>query len=361
MKKLKTKKPKLKKPSIKVLRRRKTIEEKVNEAINDVPRITNDTLADHREDVLSSARKYIYPLQHSKHSIVRISITLFVVVVIGFLAICSLDLYKFQGTSGFIYDVTEIFPFPAAKVDGSWVSYESYLFELRRNMHYYVSQQAANFKTKDGKAQLNSLKQESLSYAIQSALVNKLANENHVSVSGQAVDNQIELLKNQNLLGSSNAVFKEVLNQYYGWDVNDFKTQLKQEMLEQAVVAKLDTSASSEASSILKQLQSGADFGTLATKYSDDTQTKSNGGQYSSVITPNDQQVAPEITSQLFNLKAGQISGIINAGYTLDIVKVISRSGNSVQAADIQINLNNISTYIAPIEKHNPPHKFIST
>ena len=84
MKKPKIKKTKLKKPNISRLkiRRTKTVEEKVSEAISNVPRITNDTVADHREDVLSSARKYIYPLQHSKHSIVRISLGLLIIVII---------------------------------------------------------------------------------------------------------------------------------------------------------------------------------------------------------------------------------------------------------------------------------------
>ena len=50
----------------------------------------------------------------------------------------------FQSTSGFIYDVSLVVPFPVAKAGPNWVSYESYLFELRRNMHYYQTQQQAN-------------------------------------------------------------------------------------------------------------------------------------------------------------------------------------------------------------------------
>ena len=102
-------------------------------------------------------------------------------------------MYKFQGTGGFIYDVTKIIPFPVAKVGGTWVSYESYLFELRRNMHYYETQQQANFATKDGKVQLNSLKQQALNDAIEQAAVKKLAAANNVSISGQAVNNEVAI------------------------------------------------------------------------------------------------------------------------------------------------------------------------
>ncbi len=51
--------------------RKKSVEERVSDALSNVPRITNETVGDHREEVLSSARKYIYPLKQSKHRVVR--------------------------------------------------------------------------------------------------------------------------------------------------------------------------------------------------------------------------------------------------------------------------------------------------
>jgi foldase protein PrsA len=360
MKKSKNKKRKLPRPSAKVFKRSKSLDEKVSDAISTVPRITNETLTDHREDVLSSARKYIYPLQHSKHKVVRISISIFVLVIVAFFVFCGIDLYKLQGTSGFIYDVTKIIPFPVAKADGSWISYESYLFELRRNMHYYATQQQANFSSKDGKSQLARLKQQSMANAEQEVLVAKLAKQNGVSVSSQAVDNEVNLLRSENRLGSSDHVFREVLSQYYGWSEADFKRELQMEMLQQALVAKLDTGTNNRAESTLKQLEGGADFATLAGQVSDDPQTKGTGGQYPGVVTINDQQIPPVITNALFQMKAGQISGIINTGYSLDILKVIDKSGDSLHAAHIQFNLKDVSTYIGPIEKDQPLHKFIS-
>src|SRR5579863_937069 len=148
---LKKLKPKLPKSLSRPLRRAKGAEERVTEALQGVPRITNETVAQHREAVLSSARKYIYPLQHSKHRVVRTSITLLAVTLIIFFAYCTAALYKFHSTSGFIYGVTQVVPFPVAKAGSSWISYESYLFELRRNMHYYQTQQPTNFSNSDGK------------------------------------------------------------------------------------------------------------------------------------------------------------------------------------------------------------------
>ena len=143
-------------------KRAKAPEDKVTDALSNVPRITTETVEEHREEVLSSARKYIYPLQHSKHSVVRISVGILLAVLLAFFAYCGLALYKFQSTNGFIYGVTKVIPFPVAKVGPTWVSYESYLFELRRNMHYYHTQQQTNFSTPGGQVQLKHLRQQAM-------------------------------------------------------------------------------------------------------------------------------------------------------------------------------------------------------
>jgi hypothetical protein len=339
--------------------RKKSVEERVSDALSNVPRITNETLGDHREEVLSSARKYIYPLQQSKHHVVRVSLSILLVVVIGFFLICGLALYKFQNDSTFLYDVTQVIPFPVARVGKSWVSYESYLFELRHDVHYYQTQQHVDFSSKSGQAQLVHLKQQAMSEVIQDAEVKQLAAQYKVTVSNQAVNNQINLVRNENRLGNSKDVFNEVLNEVYGWDEDDFKRELKQQMLQQAVVARLDTTTNAEAQAALEQIDKGADFATVASQVSDDLSTKANGGQYPSPITINDSNISPIITAELFKLKSGQVSGIINTGYTLEILKAISASPSGVTAAHIQFNLQNIETYLKPLQSTEHIHQYI--
>lgn len=340
-------------------RARKTTEEKVSEALSNVPRITNETVSEHREEVLSSARKYIYPLEHSKHRVVRITVMLLVSLLVLFVLFCGISLYKTQATGAFIYDVTRIIPFPVAKASGSWVSYESYLFELRRNMHYYQTQQQANFSTKEGKAQLNRLKTQAMDQVIEDAYIKQLADQNHLSVSDRSVDSQVELVRSQNRLGSNDRVFKNVLNEYWGWSESDFKRELKQQMLAQVVVAKLDTATNARATSALNQLNSGADFAKLAGEISDDPLTKGSGGQYPSALSPTNKDIPPNIASAVFSLKKGEISGIVNSGYSLEILKAVDINGVNVQAAHIQFNLKSINVYTDPLLKKSPPHRYI--
>jgi len=356
---MKKKLPKLRKPNLPAaIKRRKSAEDKAAEALANVPRITNETVAEHREEVLGGARKYIYPLQHSKKRLVKLSVSVVVLAIVLFLVGTVLALYKFQSTSGFMHGVTQVVPFPAAKAGSSWVSYDSYLFELRRTMHYYTTQQGADFKHKD-QPLLKRLKQQAMDQVIQDAYIKQLAKQNKVKVTDAQVNAQINMLRQQNRLGSSDREFANVLGEFWGWSPADFKRAIKQQLLAQAVVSKLDVQTQSRAAVALKQLQDGADFAAVATSSTDDSTTKNNGGQFAGVIAANDTAIPPAIVSQLFKLKDGQISGVVDSGYSLEILKRIATQGDKIQAAHIQFNLQPVSTYTDPVAKAQPAHRFI--
>jgi parvulin-like peptidyl-prolyl isomerase len=353
LKKLIPKKPKL-------LRKKKDVAERFNDAIKTLPKITDDTLAEHREDVLSSARKYIYPLQHSKNRIVLISSGLFAILVIVFFVYCGLALYKFQSNNSFLYGVTRVIPFPIAKVGPSYVSYENYLFQLRHYMHYYESQQQVNFSSVAGKEQLASYKKEAMQQIINDAYVKQLASKNHVNVSSQEVTTEIDLVRSEDRLGSNNKELAAVLNQFWGWSINDFQAELKQELLAQKVVSTLDTATQIRAQAALDALHSGVAFSAVASQYSDDTATKDNGGQFGFMITEDTTNIAPQTLQTLLSLKAGQVSGIIDLGNALEIDTAISNNNGQIQAAHILFNFQSINTYIQPLSKTEKPYIYIN-
>ncbi len=334
--------------------------ERLEEAIQTLPRITNDTIAAHREEVIGSARKYIYPLRHSLRRAVAISVSIILVFIIGFFTYVMLALYHFQSNSSFLYSVTQVIPFPIAKVGSSWVAYENYLFELRHYEHYYETQQKVDFNTQAGQQQLNNYKQQAMNEVIDDALIKQLAAEHNISVSNQEVNNEITLVRNQDQLGSNEKVFENVLSEFWGWTLGDFKRELKQQLLAQKVVGTLDTATHQRAQAALNALNHGQSFAVVAAQYSDDKATKNNGGQFSGPISQTDQNVPPQTLQALFSLKPGQTSSIINIGYGLEIDKAISVQNSQVQAAHILFNFQNIDTYLAPLKAKEKPHIFIS-
>jgi hypothetical protein len=169
----------------------------------------------------------------------------------------------------------------------------------------------------------------------------------------------VALVRSQNRLGSNDQVFRSVLSEFWGWTVDDFQRELRQQLLTQKVTAKLNTSAQDRANSALKSLNSGVDFATLAKQVSDDPSTKENGGDYGASIDKSNRDIAPQVANELFSLAPGKYSGIINAGYGLEIVKVISLDGDKVHGAHMVFNFEPIGKFIKPIEAKHPAHRYI--
>lgn len=324
-----------------------------------VPKITNKTVAEHREEVLKSARKYIYPLQHSKHRIVLISVSLFVATIIGFFTYCTLALYKFQNSSTFLYRVTQVIPFPVARTGGQFIAYENYLFELRHYTHYYETQLEVNFEEGKEKAQLEQFKKRALDKVINDAYIKQLAQREGITVTDQELEDQITIVRSQNRLGSSEAVFEDVIKDYWGWSVDDFKRSLRTTLLAQKVVAELDTETQQEAQSALAELRKGADFAAVAKEYSDDP-SGANGGEIGFAIDRTSKEISALATNELFKTKEGEITPIINTGYALEIYKNLETNGDKIRAARIVLNFKNINTFINDLKDKQPYTQYIS-
>lgn len=340
--------------------RKPTLQQQTEAALSNVPRITNETVAEHREEVLKGARKYKYPLEHSKHRIVIVSSVLLVAALIGFFVYTGLSLYRYQSTSLFMYRVSQVLPLPVAKAGGRWVSYESYLFELRRVMHYYETQQQVDFTTDTGKRQLETYRPRALDQVIAFAYVKDLAAQNNVRVTEQEVNDAIAVLRTQNQLAAGDDELEAVMQKFFGWSLGDLRRQLRDELLAQKVAAKLDAAAFSKAQNVVLQLKNGTDFAALAAQASDDANTKANGGQYTdAAISMKSQEVPPQVVRELGKLQPGAVSGIITTPTSFEVVKLLSKENGAYKAAHIQITFSPIESFVQPLQKKNPPKKFI--
>lgn len=349
------------KNKIKKLIKRKRVDstEFIEQAAENAPRITNQTVAEHREDVLSSARKYILPLAHSRKQIIAITTSLVVAGVVAFFTYTALALYKFHTDSLFMYRVTQIIPFPVAKAGSHFVAYENYLFELRRYEHYYQTQQATDFSDPQSKGQLDAFKQQALDKVIADAYVKQLADKNGVYVTTQEVNKAVDLVRSQNRLGGSTSVFSDVLKEYWGWSEDDFRRSLKSELLAQKVVLKLDTATQQRADQALSALKSGQDFTAVAKQFSDDAVTKDMGGDFGYPIDKTTRSISAQTADALFGLKVGDYSGIINIGSSLEIVKCLEINGDKVRAAHILFNFKSIAEYVNDLKDKSKTQSYI--
>ena len=328
-----------------------------------VPRITNENVAEHREVVLSGARKYIYPLQHSKHRIVVLTTSLAIAVVLTFLTTTVLLLYRSQTSSSFMYQVSRVLPFPVARTGNTFIAYEDYLFQLRHYIHYYETVQKLSFETEAGQDQLNAYKKRALSEVVDLSYVKKIASELGVSVSGEEIDDQIRIAREQKRLGSDEAVLEDVLRDYWDWTINDFRKSFANELLVQKVTRGLDNETEKKAGEAYSKLVAGGDFAEIAKQYSDEEATRDNGGEFGEV-SPSNRNVSQQTVDTLLRLPAGQYSEVrvipYETGYALEIVKNLEKTTTGTKGAHIVFRLKDLATTLNDRKEKQPYRTYLS-
>lgn len=299
-------------------------------------RITNETVAEHREKILAGGRKFKYPVQYSKHKLVYNSIIIGVVSLALLALLVWQQLYVAQNTSKFIYRVTQLLPVPVASVDGHWVRYSDYLRKYRSSIYYLQSQNQINLRSDDGRRQAEFIKREELDKAERDAFAEKLARENNVTVSSEEVDDFI----NQQLEARSislKAYVDTVLDQYYDWSLDDYEEVVRTELLKRKVSFAIDQAAKQKINKVLSELKSPGDFDDLAKKYSDDEVTKVRGGEVGSL--PLDNQDPNGLIAVAKTLNKNEVSDIIEGSDGYYLVKLLDKNDESIRIAIIKVSL----------------------
>ncbi len=321
-------------------------------------RITNETVAEHRERVLAGGRKFKYPVQYTKHRVLFISVLISVLALIAFVIFFAYQLYFAQAYDKFTYGLTRIFPAPVAEVDGQFVRYSDYLSGLRSSIHYLTTKEANNFNTTDGKRQLEYQKSLAINKAIKAAYVTKLANENDISISTAEVDEFIQEQIASNKLGVSEEVYKQVISDYYDWTFDEYKSSVRQQLLNRKVNATLDVESSDKINQILQQVQSGGDFATIAKEQSEDIITKANGGDVGYISK--DSEDPNGLLGAVADLQPGQVSGVIEGSDGFYIVKLIDRRDTGdVDFAKIFVAYKYVDDKLEDVRKEGEIKKFI--
>ena len=311
------------------------------------PRITSDTVAEHREEILSGARRFIYPLQHSRKRVVMISSLIIAGVLIGSVVFSSLLLYRYQSTSNFAYRVSQILPYPISKVDGSYVAYENYLFELSYSLFYYnnYNQEGVDIDSSEGEQLVAELKSQALEKVKLDAIAQQLADRNGIEVSEEQIDRQIELIQNNGGIGDSEQALEEILRSSYNWDVNDLRRTIRLQLLRQSLPRLLDEQTITDADAAKAELEGGAEFGATALKYSDDALTKEANGVIG-LISRTDTALPPEFIEAAFSLEEGETSEIVESRFGLHIIRINSVEGDEREVAHVLFQYFDIDQFL---------------
>ena len=324
-------------------------------------RITTETVAQHREQILAGGRKFKYPIQYARHKLVFNAIIISVSALIVLVLFGWWQLYPSQNTSEFMYRVTKFIPVPIAYVDGQPVLYSDYLMKCLGSMHYSGQIEQTNFKTDSGKEQIKYIKQKAMSDSVADAYGIKLAHEMKLSVSQDEVN---DFLKVQRRYGDdliSEQTFNAVNLDYFNWSPAEYIHIVENKLIRQKVAYAIDSDAKDATNLIEKELAANPniEFKDLAGIVATKAATKPTFGASGLVPKTNQDGGLAREASKLEKGKASVIFKSDNGdGYYL--IKLIDINDTQVNYQYVKVALTKFDSNLKKIEKDGKINYLIS-
>ncbi len=276
-----------------------------------------------------------------------------VVVALGAIALVVFGvlIYYYRSENPAVRTVAKVVPYPVQQVNGRFVSYGDYLFEVDANKRAYQNnaklngQSEVDFNSDEGKKLLLQIKQHALEKLKDDALVAQLASQRNVKVTDKEVDDLLSQLYER--YGGKDTLLK-TLNDIYGWNVEDLRRVLRKQILAKNLETNVtadkaaDEAAKAKATEVLDKVKNGADFGDLAKQYSQASDAANGGdlGFFTKGQLPDNVQAAAEA------LQPNQVSDVIKTDYGYEILKVVEKKDDgSIHGLHVLIKTIDFNDY----------------
>lgn len=322
-------------------------------------RITNDTVAEHREQILAGGRKFKYPIQYARHRLVFNAILISLVTLVIALLVGWWQLYPAQNTSEFMYRVTKVIPVPVATVDGQPVLYSDYLMKYRSSVYYLEQKEQVSLKTDDGKRQVEYIKQQAMQDSIADAYAMKLANEMNLTISDVELEGFLKLQRQSSDGEISEQTYDSVVLDYYNWSPSEYRHATKNKLLRQKVAYAVDKAAKSMSDRVATILQKAPTTNlkelTVQVAGSDDSATYAAPGW---VLKTNQDGGLATAASKL---KKGEVSSVVKStsGDGYYFVRLLDSNATQVNYEYIKIPLTTFDSRLKQIIDNNQVNEYI--
>lgn len=339
----------------KVLRRRKAGHEETAPP----SRITNETVAEHRERILAGGRRYKYPMQYAKHRLVAVTISLMMGALLLIAVVGYWQLYLAQSNNVLLYRVTQILPVPVASVDGHAVRYSDYLMYYNSSIHFLQKSEQLVLSSEDGKRQANFQKRQNLDIAIRNAYAEKLAKELGIIVEPE----QLERVNQEHLTMANGPISQETYNastmSLLGWTPEEEQRATKNQILKNNVAYEIDKEASEkvkEAASLL--VSSNNNFEKVAEKLGGEGRGRVSAGVSGMVPLVNNDGGLTEVAR---GLSKGEVSKVIRSttGDGYYFVKLLEKTDTQLNYEYIQIPLTEFDKRLKALKESGKIKEYI--
>lgn len=324
-------------------------------------RITNETVAEHRERILAGGRRFKYPLQYARHRLVIVAASLGA----GALLLAGIlgwwQLYVAQGDSAILYRITQVVPVPVASVDGHPVRYSDYLMYYNSSMHFLQKSDQLTLSSEDDKRQAEFQKRQNLDIAIRNAFAEKLAKELGIVVEPE----QLERVNQEHLTMANGPISQETYNastlSLLGWTPEEEQRSTKSQILRNNVAFHIDEAASNrvdEATELLKSMNN--DFEKIADRLGGEGSSKAIAGVSGMVPIVNNDGGLAKAASEL---DRGQVSSVIRSataeGYFYVFVKLVEKNATQLNYEFLKIPLTEFDKRLADLKESGKVREYI--
>jgi hypothetical protein cdiviTM7_03053 len=311
-------------------------------------RITNDTVAQHREKVLAAGRKHKYPIQYTRRRLVWITMFVSVAILAIFVGLGWAQLYLWKDTSDIAYRITKILPLPVANIDGENANYSDYLLYHRSSLAVLQTQGQSDQKDK-----VKFYQNQSINKALEVAYAKRLARENNITVDDNKVQDLIK--KQQESSKLSQSAYESVVKDNLHWSMDELKIAMKYTLLKQEVSFKIDKTADDLVSTIQNKVKSGKSLKDIADEMGNKVQPVFN----LSVSTDNSDG---GLTKSATLLAKGKISEPVKtlAGDGYYFVTLNSLEDNMVNYSYVKVPLTEFNNRFNYLKNNNKVKYFIS-
>lgn len=338
----------------KLLRSRKSTKEQ------QPSRITNETVAEHRERILAGGRRFKYPVQYARHRLVFNTIIISVVALVLVVVVLWWQLYPQQNSSTFFYRVARVLSLPVATVDGESVPYANYLVGYRSQAHYLETKEGVNLQAPDSKGQVDYIKRKAMDGAIADAYAAKLAREHDIKVTDQQVNDAIIRQRQSRDGVASQETYDAIVRDHFDWTPQEAREVTARKLLRQEVAYAIDTKATQSRDQIVAELQTNPDFDKVASSVSSKTGVKVTSGV--TQLVPRTNQDGG-LAAMAASLKKGDVSQVFKStsGDGYYIVKLLESDNNSrVSYVYIKVPLTAFKDQLDKIKSQNKVKEYIS-
>lgn len=322
-------------------------------------RITNETVAEHRERILAGGRRFKYPMQYARHRLVAITVIITFVALLLVTLVGWWQLYSVQNTSTFFYRVTRVVPLPVASVDDRSVRYSDYLMYYNGSAHWLRKSEQIDLNSKEGQRQNDYIKRKSMDIVVANAYAQSYATELGISVSDERVTQVTDDRRNTATGRISQETYDASALSTLGWTPAEYRQDVKNQLIVQDVSFAIDTAAQKKQEQASKLLTAGeTDLDALAAKLGGEGDAKPTVSVSGMVPLTNDDGGLAKAAA---NLKKGEVSQMVrtSAGDGYYFVKLLDRTDTQVSYNYIRIPLTEFTHRLESLKKDNKIKEYI--